>query len=274
MRRQRVFTLAFALCCLLVLASLSASLDSTVSTTPDDVIDLDYGSLPLTVQDAAELRETYESGQPEQDGETSEVRQSDADSQNSDRSDSVDSDASDANAERSEAESDAQQAEGAGSENDSAPAERDRGLLAMLWALLETLLASLPALLLIGTVALAAHQRDRLLAWFKAHLRGIRSTDADSTADAVPAPSFRPPANRIERAWLKMLSESDIDPDPSATPRECAEQLVRAGFDKDAVRELTAMFEEVRYDETPATADRVHRALHCLRRSRGQEVVE
>jgi hypothetical protein len=272
MNRDRAFTLVLAVCCLLVLATLSASLNSTVSTNPDDAIDLDYGSLPLTVQDAAELRETYETGQPETEGETDGTRQSNPENRNPSDSDSTDSGSADANA---GSEGDADRAGGVDSAADSStePDERDQGLLAMLQRLLAALLRLAPALMLLAAAIVATHQRNRLLAWLEAHLSRQSSTSA-GIHRAASTPEVHPPSNQVERAWLEMLAESGVDPDPSATPRECAEAVVRAGLDSDAVWELTALFEEVRYDDTSVTSEEVQRAQTCLRRSTEQKVVE
>lgn len=273
MRRQRAFTLVLVVCCLLVLTSLSASMESTVSSTPDDVIDLNYGSLPLTVEDAAELRETYETGQPDPDGESSESSQSPPESQSQSESDRLDQDPSGTE----DVESGGADAEQVGSsesetEDEGGAGDREQGLLERLLELLATLLASLPVVLLLAATALAVHQRNRLLAWLRDRLGGDRLIDDEAASADSSTLTFRPPTNRIEQAWLEMLSASDVDPDPSATPREVAEELVRSGLDSDAVWELTAMFEEVRYDDAPVTATQVQHALRCLRRSTRREV--
>lgn len=273
MRRQRAFTLVLVACCLLVLTSLSASMESTVSSTPDDAIDLDYGSLPLTVEDAAELRETYETGQPDPDGDSSESSQSPPQSPSQSESDRLDQNPSGTE----DVESGGADAERVGSsesetEDEGGAGDREQGLIERLLELLATLLAALPMVLLLAGTALAVHQRNRLLAWLRDRLGGDRSTEGESASADSSMLTFRPPTNRVEQAWLEMLSASDVDPDPSATPRECAEELVRSGFDSDAVWELTAMFEEVRYDDAPVTATQVQEALRCLRRSTRREV--
>ena len=68
--------------------------------------------------------------------------------------------------------------------------------------------------------------------------------------------SFRTPANQVERAWLDMVRIAGLRCEPSETPRECTDRLVRAGLDGDAVRELTELFERVRYGGAGATQDR------------------
>ncbi|MGQ4556484.1 DUF4129 domain-containing protein [Halobellus sp. GM3] len=283
MRRQRAFALVVVACCLLILTSMSASLESTVSGTPDDAINPDFASLPLSVEEASELKEAYQSGQKAQDGDPSDQSRSEDGSgdenRNQRRADGSETDESAASSvdPRSE-QSGPTGVDRSQNEEGNVPGLPDQGLLAMLYdlllALLGALRAALPALLLLVAVILVVHRRDRLLAWLETRLERLLSTEGGTTADAAPPPAFRSPSNQVERAWLELLSRSGVDPEPSATPRECVEMLTRAGFDGDAVRELVTLFEEVRYAEAPVTDDRVERARRCLRRSRSREAGE
>ena len=142
----------------------------------------------------------------------------------------------------------------------------------MLMAFLSAVGSSLLWLVVAAIVLLSFSRRGRVLAWVKRRLHGHWPPTDDATAGTGDDRSSHPPRNTVERSWLELVSTADVDPDPSATPRETAAELVGAGFDRRAVWELTELFEEARYDDAPATPTRVHRAIRCLRRCRRQEV--
>jgi len=71
--------------------------------------------------------------------------------------------------------------------------------------------------------------------------------------------------NSVYQAWLEMTGLFDIENPDSATPLDFAEAAIAAGIDESDVRELTRLFNEVRYgDRSPA--DREERAMEILRR--------
>jgi hypothetical protein len=72
--------------------------------------------------------------------------------------------------------------------------------------------------------------------------------------------------NEVYRAWAEMTEHLAMEGPESSTPAEFAEAAVDAGMAPDDVRELTALFEEVRYGTETATEDRESRALAALRR--------
>lgn len=72
--------------------------------------------------------------------------------------------------------------------------------------------------------------------------------------------------NEVYRAWREMTAQFDIENEETTTPREFQARAVDAGIDPDDVRELTALFEAVRYGGEAATEDREQRALTVLRR--------
>ncbi|MFC4406635.1 DUF4129 domain-containing protein [Haloarchaeobius iranensis] len=76
----------------------------------------------------------------------------------------------------------------------------------------------------------------------------------------------RPVDNVVYRAWREMTAALDVGAPASTTPGEFAAAAVDAGFDADAVADLTDVFETVRYgDEAPeAYADRARRALERM----------
>ena len=71
--------------------------------------------------------------------------------------------------------------------------------------------------------------------------------------------------NEVYRAWGEMTDSLDIPNPESATAREFEQRAIEAGMDADDVRELTALFEEVRYGEASVDEVREERAVEILR---------
>ncbi|WP_266075882.1 DUF4129 domain-containing protein [Haladaptatus caseinilyticus] len=72
--------------------------------------------------------------------------------------------------------------------------------------------------------------------------------------------------NEVYRAWREMTSHLDVSAPESSTPGEFATAAVDAGIAREDVRELTTVFEEVRYGGEDATGERERRAVASLRR--------
>ncbi|WP_265109656.1 DUF4129 domain-containing protein [Halosolutus halophilus] len=72
--------------------------------------------------------------------------------------------------------------------------------------------------------------------------------------------------NDVVRAWQEMTSLLDVSRPETTTPREFATVAADAGMDPDDVRELTRLFEDVRYGEYSPTDDRERRAVRVFRR--------
>lgn len=269
MNTERLLSAALAVCCLFALGASAATLDSSVDTTPDDVVDFDVASLPLPSDDVTALKRQIQSGASGQRQSRRPPRAGDdgpPDAQFDDPSDD----------ERRRGAPDDRTGEQQGSAGETVrkrgqgPAEPsllDR-LLALLDALLDALLSLVPALALVAVVAAAIRFRDRLHAAARrlAARFGLASTDGGpSNVDGVPAPS-----NDVAAAWVEMVRRAGATDDPSRTPRECARAAVAAGADADAVRSLTDTFERVAYGGAPVTDRRRTRARRDIRRIRSQ----
>ena len=72
--------------------------------------------------------------------------------------------------------------------------------------------------------------------------------------------------NTIYRAWREMTDALDVENPRTTTPEEFADVAIDAGMDADDVRELTWLFEEVRYGDAHVTDEREQRAREALRR--------
>lgn len=281
MNRQGAVVVLCAACCCFALVTLSSSLDATVSGSPEDEFDVGADDLPLSADDTGELKDAYQSGSgdegesssSDQDGAgapaASESRNSDTGEQDGDPS----SDASSTRTATSQAADRAPDQEADASDSESSQSGEGSGLAAQNqqrdW--LETarnLLSTVLGLGVVGVVVvlgwLAFRYRERLVGQlFDDQGEGERfSTDAST--DGRP---FEPPANEVERVWVEMAERGDVVVDPGMTPTECADRLGAKGFDRDAVEELTELFQRVRYGSAVTTTERVERARECLQRS-------
>ncbi|WP_224332627.1 DUF4129 domain-containing protein [Haloprofundus halobius] len=72
--------------------------------------------------------------------------------------------------------------------------------------------------------------------------------------------------NEVYRAWTEMTGLLDVDNPRTSTPEEFAAAAENAGMAHEDVRELTDLFEYVRYGDGAVTADREERAVAALRR--------
>jgi hypothetical protein len=72
--------------------------------------------------------------------------------------------------------------------------------------------------------------------------------------------------NTIYRAWREMTDALEVDQPRTTTPEEFAAVAIDAGMGPDDVRELTWLFEEVRYGDVAVTDEREQRAMAALRR--------
>ena len=89
---------------------------------------------------------------------------------------------------------------------------------------------------------------------------------AGRAADRIEEGSPGDSENEVYRAWREMTARLDIENPEATTPREFQRASVDAGMTPDDVRELTRLFEQVRYGGESATADREERAVAVLRR--------
>lgn len=278
MKFQTVLPVLFAGCCLFAVVSMSATLESGVQGSPDDVIDVDADTIPLPSDEAEQLKDSL---QPGNGGvEQSSTTDGASDTGTSGAESSTAESASSSDAQSRDPVDDGQSGGDSGvssedttggesTEGGTGPAAGVEGLFALLRQLLRQLLGMLGPVLLIGAVGLLVHRRGMLWDRFSAVL-GRDEEPATARADAASRVS-RSPENEVERLWLRMLSAAGVAEQPAATPRERAETAVEAGLDGEAVRELTDLFEDVRYGEKAVTAAHVRQATESLRDSLSED---
>ncbi|WP_254538897.1 DUF4129 domain-containing protein [Halomarina litorea] len=235
MNVERVVSLGVILAVIVAMGVSATTLESSLSSNPDEVIDLDYENIPLgqdAVRDAKdEVEQNKENPNPTGDPRTM--------------------------PEQKPTEVQA----GGGGPSDDGPGE-ERSLLDRLLDLLMQLLPFLLALLaLLVLAALARRYGRRLLALLLALVPqdGTESTDDDVTWTPHPR-------NDIERAWLSMLDRAGVQRPRQMTPAECANQAVAAGLDPDGVQRLRTAFEKVRYGGGEVTDEDARQAREGLRR--------
>lgn len=289
MNGQRAIAVVLLVASLFVIGTMSASMGETISSTPDDVIDVDTDELPFMGDGASELADSYKQAD---EGTPSRETESTGDGEPADdpREDAEDEETGAASAPPEDAPpSDGDQQNAGESQDDAGDQGEDDGQGAMgdegdepgegaggdpvqsLWSFLQPLLLGLLSLLAAAIIVLAGYllyrRRDRLLARLRELLDDYGLTgsdDAGPTAAAV-ADADEDAGTVVERAWGEMLRKSGARPGRGDTPRECARAAVDAGCPQEPVDDLTRLYERVRYGERPVTPDEASRALVRLR---------
>lgn len=273
MNADAILTAVVALCCVAAIGTTSTTLDSTVSTTPDDVVDVEREDVPVGVEQAKQVDEAIrgdesndgkpsDSGDPKQaskPGESGDPGQSQVDS-----NEKAQEEASDDGGQKQKQKQKQEQKQSAASKPGGSPPDPDLldRLLSLLRALLDAILAALPvAILLAVAVAAVVRFRHRLRPYAGRILPGSASDDAG------PAPT---PQDDVAAAWFEMVERLGLADRRDLTPRECTEVARQRGVDADAAATLTGLFEEVRYGGARVTDERRERARRSIRRIRSQ----
>ncbi|WP_123535464.1 DUF4129 domain-containing protein [Halosimplex salinum] len=283
MDSERLFSVAAAVVLLAGIGASATTLQSTVETTPDDVIDVDSASLPMSSDDVGEYADRLDSDSgsdgtaPDQSGDPSEPSGDSGDGDESE-SESEDGDESESESEDGDGQqggsSEPTAGDHTGERRTEGPGDlpgRDtqsllEWLLSLLGALLAALLRALPVLVALGLLAAAVANRDRIAAALRE--RFGRGDDLPDEADGPPLRAA--PDNEVERAWYEMAALVDGDGVETTSPRECARRAVADGADRAAVERVTETFESVRYGHAAVTPDRRDRALDGLADVRSQ----
>ncbi|WP_436925498.1 DUF4129 domain-containing protein [Halosimplex amylolyticum] len=285
MDTERLFSVAAAVVLLAGIGASATTLQSTVETTPDDVIDVDSASLPISSDDVGEYADRLDSDSgsggaaPDQSGDPSEPSGDSGDGDESEsESESEDGDEGESGDEDGDGQlggsSEPTAGDHTGDRRTQGPGDlpgRDRQsliewLLSLLGAILAALLRALPVLVALGLLAVVVANRDRIAA----ALRERFGRDDDLPDEAGGPPLRAAPENEVERAWYEMAALVDGDGVETTSPRECARRAVAAGADRAAVERVTETFESVRYGHATVTPARRDRALDGLADVRSQ----
>ncbi|SEP27995.1 protein of unknown function [Halogranum amylolyticum] len=229
MNRERVVAVVVALACVASMGVASTTLESSLTSNPDDAIELDYDTLPIGREDAAEVKQEVERNEANEQSQSSSSSSSSASASASSSSSSSSSASSDSSSQTDE-----------------------RSLLDIILALLEALLPYLiGALVVLTVVGLAYRYRRRLVAPF---LALVSSSERDDGGDDGERVEWRP-QDDVEAAWHELVQAAGVNRPHAKTPAECADEAVAAGYDPDAVYQLRRAFEDVRYGEMTLTDD-------------------
>lgn len=289
MNRESVATVVVCVTCLLAVSTAASTLDSSVTTDPDEVIDLDSESLPVGTDGAESLKSQVQSegtdgetGTGGDDGEQSSAaangrpgsgdaagRAAEPGAGEAERAGS-----GDGSAEAGGSNDGSTQSGGSGSGEQQAaggPVESllDR-LLELLQAFLDALVRFVPVALALGVLALAVRHRDRLRAAVRDRLEawGLVDGPGEERARAPRAPAA--PTNDVAEAWYEFVDALGLGDVRSRAPRECAARARAEGVDDAVVEDVTEPFEEVTYAHRPVTESRKERARSALERFRSQ----
>ena len=254
--RENALSLLVAVVCIAALGTSAATLESALSTDPDDVIDFRWEQLPTGQEEAKNLKEEMETNKQGANGNPKQVPEpKDGEGQNQ------------ANANKQDGNS-----QGGGTGQGPGPGAGFPSLLDRLLALLRELL---PFLLLGLGILVAAG----LLYRYRHRLWALVLVPAGLMAELVPRranPNARSapeetsiedfePENDVDYAWFEMVKRLDIDSARSKTPGEYAHAARDAGMDPSAVDTITGVFQEVRYGGQSVTDERRRRARQGLR---------
>jgi hypothetical protein len=254
MKLHTVTTVLVVCSCIAAVGVASTTLETTFETNPDEVVDLDYETVPISPDDAGKLKRAMtqsdagaERNQPAAGESGDEPRANPGAGEEERRQtnpaggESRDQRADPADGDRSSGASES-------SDDGSGDTSTNESLLDRL---LDLLAAWLPYLVVLAaTSALLFRYRGRIVRFF-----GTSTLERER-----PAASRKPePQNAVERAWLSVLAAADVDDPWQRTPAECATAAVESGLDPDGVERLRRVFEEVRYGGGEVTAERRRR---------------
>lgn len=221
--------------CVLAFGVAGTSLDTTVSTEPDEAIDVDYDAVPIGQDQGETIKQSVS-------GERTE-RQADSAGQ---KGDSSSGEPEESRGDETIPDPD-RSAEGIGRGPDE-PSLLDR----LLWLLRELLAVVLPVLALVVSVGLLYRYRRRIAAL----LAGSGGTPEVVTDESSEPWEGVEPSTDVDRAWLDLVRRLELDRPRARTPAEVEAAAVRSGMDSAAVESLTRAFRDARYGGEELTDDR------------------
>lgn len=239
-------SVAVGLLCIAAVGMSATTLDSSVSTEPDDIIS--HEQFPISREDAAELkREVKSDGTNDQQGndQQSEQSQKKVASENGDKEANKQTDG------QSQTRKQPEQKQ----VNEQVSVQKE----SLIDRLIDFLKKWGPILLVVAlVVGLAYRYRERLLALAAA----LVPQGSDSDDDSGPDRPWKDvdPRDEISRAWLAIARRTNVDSPRAKTTSEYADAAVEQGLDPDAVETVTREFEEVRYRGAEVTEERERRA--------------
>jgi len=239
MRRTRFVPFLIALFAIAALGVAATTLDTTLTTDPDDEINPNWDRLPIGQSQAAEIQDQI--GDDADD---------DADDEESD---------GDIGEELMENDPGDETEEAAGLGTGTGPGSADVSLFDRLMTILKVLL---PLVVLLALGAFVYRYRERLLSVFGTEPDEEPTAERRVERDQWPAAD---PTNVVDRAWLRMVRRTKPTRPETATPAECTALAREQGSDVEAFEAIATAFERVQYGGVPLEEERP-RAREGLRR--------
>lgn len=264
MNRSAAIPLLVALLALSTLAVAGSTLETTVTTDPDDEIDPPWEKLPISQDTAATMQAEINGDASENAGGSADSNDGTADS--GDGTGASGGSADGAGGGSRGTDGTASSAGGANAAGGAGSALPNQSLLDRLLAFLAMLLQVLLGLVVVGGVAgLAYRYRGRYRSLF-----GFDRVDIPAEPTESPAWPASEPTTAVDRAWVRLVGELDPDQPETTTPADCRRLAHNADLDTAAVEAITTAFERVHYGGyTPA--DEQPRAKSGLDRLTGDE---
>jgi hypothetical protein len=218
--------LAVALLALSTLGIAATTLETTVTTDPDEAIDPPWEALPISQETAAAIQSEMRAGN---DGTSDGDAADDAGGGTTDRA---------AGGAASTAGGSVAAAGAAATAPSQSPLDR---LLAMLATLLRILLG----VGIVGGIAGFAYR-------YRGQHRSLFGRTPGGDTQAVQPPAAVPwppsePTTAVDRAWVQLVGRLDPDRPETMTPTDCRQRARRAGLESTAVEAITTAFERVHY---------------------------
>ncbi|WP_338729763.1 DUF4129 domain-containing protein [Haladaptatus sp. DJG-WS-42] len=238
MDTDRLLSAVVAVLCILSVGFASTTLDDSVETKPEDVINIDYDKLPINPQEAEEFKgDSVTTADPESTGTPSTESKTETQGQTATPGEG--------NEELSDPQSGAENQQTQTSGQGSSPRLIEESLLDKLLSLLMTLL---PFVLIGAVLAVAVKKRETIAGW----LETAERNDPVSTQPTVVAR----PENEVYHAWHEVASAIPYERRKAMTPDEVAAALRDETELKDELlMELTKTFKRIRYGGAPVTDD-------------------
>jgi len=233
--------LVVALLALSTLGVAATTLETTVTTDPDEEINPPWEKLPISQETAAAIQSEMTAG----DGGSE---------TGSSGGDTADETAGGGAADRPTSGATSSASGGDRTAAGLTPAP-DQSLLDRLLAMLATMLQVLLGVVVVGGVAgLAYRYHGQYHSLFGRESR-------DTTTAPSPAAAAWPanePTTAVDRAWVHLVGQLDPDRPETVTPADCRQLAHRAGLESTAVEAITTAFERVHYGGQSAESEASH----------------
>ena len=246
MNTERIVSLAVVAVVVLAIGLSASTLESSMSTEPEDAIDLDNEAFPLGAERGEQIQAATQRLHDEYTDPTDQDEASATEMRASDTGVSAAVPAGGTTDELGQS-----QSEGTG----TGPADPGLDVVSLL----------VGGLLWLASAVVVYRYRRRLDP-ILATLSGAY-VDIDDGAEQGP---IAMPENDVQRAWAELLRRAGVDQPQQYTPRICARLAIESGYDTDTVEQLRRLFEDVQYGAVSSIAAQEQRARDVLERLDGE----